>query len=82
MKVLVAGRNNSCSVLEAITLTEKLSKIKFNYKILKKNRTGDHKWYITNNSKFRKHYKKWKMKYNLKLILKEMISKEIENNDH
>ena len=75
---LGGGRNSSCSVLEAITLTEKLSKIKFYYKILKKNRTGDHKWYITNNSKFRKHYKKWKMKYNLKLILKEMISREIE----
>jgi len=79
---LGGGKNNSCSVLEAIALTEKLSKIKINYKILKKNRTGDHKWYITNNSKFSKHYKSWKIKYNLKLILEEIISKEIGKNDH
>ncbi len=79
---LGGGRKNSCSVLEAIYLTEKLSGIKFKFRLLNKNRTGDHKWYITDNSKFSKHFKNWKMKYNLNLILKEMINKEMKLNDY
>ena len=33
-----------------------------------KNKTGDHIWYITNNSKFKKNYPGWKLKYNLNNI--------------
>ena len=42
----------------------------------KKNRTGDHQWYITDNSKFKKHFKNWKLKYNIQKIYKEMIEAE------
>tara|TARA_B100002051_G_scaffold275133_1_gene318037 strand:- start:613 stop:1683 length:1071 start_codon:yes stop_codon:yes gene_type:complete len=75
---LGGGRENSCSVLEAIKLIEKESKIKFQYKILKKNRVGDHIWYISNNSKFKKDYKNWKIQKKLNLIIKEMVSSEFE----
>ena len=51
-------------------------KIKFNYIMKKKNRTGDHQWYITDNSKFKKHFKNWKLKYNIQKIYKEMIEAE------
>ncbi len=75
---LGGGRNNSCSILEAIKKVEELSKKKFKYKILKENRTGDHKWYITDNSKFMHDYKKWKIKYSLDSIIKEIIQGEIK----
>ena len=51
---LGGGRQNSCSILEAINDVQEISKIKFNYIVKKQNRTGDHKWYITDNSKFKK----------------------------
>ena len=75
---LGGGRQNSCSIIEAIKEIEQISKIKLNYTFKSKNRTGDHKWYITDNSKFKKHYKGWKLKYNIKNIFKEMIKVEID----
>ena len=70
------GRNNSCSILEAINLIENISGIKSNYKVLKKNRIGDHIWWITDNSKFKKHYPNWKIKYSLKKSIEHMIDFE------
>ena len=75
---LGGGRNNSCSILEAISLIEKISGIKSKYKILKKNRIGDHIWWITDNSKFEKDFPGWKIKYSLINSLEQMI--EFESN--
>ena len=52
---------------------ESKTKVGFNYQKSKKNREGDHIWYISNNRKFQKHYKNWKIKYNLNHILDEII---------
>ena len=73
------GRNNSCSILEAINLIENISGIKSKFKILKKNRIGDHIWWITDNSKFMKHFPKWKIKYSLKRSIEQMIYFEQKN---
>ena len=75
---LGGGRNNSCSILEAINLIEHMSGIKSKYKILKSNRIGDHIWWITDNSKFKKDYPKWNMKYSLKKSLEQMINFELK----
>ncbi len=40
---------------------------------MKKNRVGDHICYISDISKFRKHYPKWRLKYSLKDIIKQII---------
>jgi CDP-paratose 2-epimerase len=72
------GRKNSCSVIEAISIIENISKIKMLKKYNKKNRVGDHIWYISSNSKFKKDYKSWDVKYSLKNILKNIIT-EIKN---
>ena len=53
-------------------MIEMQTKMKLNYEYINKNRTGDHIWYITDNSKFKKHYPKWKIRYSLKKIIKEM----------
>ena len=70
------GRYSNCSIIEAIDLLENISKIKIKKEIIKKNRVGDHIWYISNTNKFRKHYPKWKQKYNTKKIIEELF----ENN--
>ena len=68
------GRYSNCSILEALELVEKISKIKIKTKIVKKNRVGDHIWYISNIKKFKKHYPKWKQTYDTKKIIEELIS--------
>ena len=72
------GRLNSCSILEAINLIEKISNIKSRYKVLKKNRIGDHLWWITDNSKFIQDYPKWKLKVSLKNSLEHMVNFELK----
>ncbi len=76
---LGGGRENSCSILEAIKMIEQISGKKSRYKILNKNRIGDHIWWISDNSEFKKDYPKWKIKIKLKESLKKMISHELQN---
>ena len=76
---LGGGRDNSCSILEAIKLIENISGIKSKYKVLKENRIGDHIWWITDNSKFKKDYPNWKIKYSLHKSLEQMIEFELKN---
>jgi CDP-paratose 2-epimerase len=70
------GRYSNCSIIEALKMLEKISKIKIKKEMIKKNRVGDHIWYISDTSKFKKDYPKWKQKYNTKKIIEELI----ENN--
>ena len=67
------GRYSNCSIIEALNLVEKISKIKIRRKILKAPRVGDHIWYISDTSKFKKHYPRWKQRYNTKKIIEELI---------
>ena len=69
------GRFSNCSIIEALELMESISKIKIKREVIKKNRVGDHIWYISNISKFKKNYPKWKQKYNTKKIIEELFEK-------
>ena len=68
------GNFSNCSIIEAINILENIGKKKFNYKVLKNIRSGDHKWWISDLSKFKKDYPNWKQTYNIKKILKEIYS--------
>ena len=67
------GRYSNCSIIEALNYVEEISKINIKKKILKTPRVGDHIWYISDTSKFKKHYPKWKQRYNTKKIIEELI---------
>ena len=67
------GRFSNCSVIEAINYIKEKKDLKIKLKYIKKNRVGDHIWYISNCYKFKKHYPKWRQKYNTKKILDELI---------
>lgn len=67
------GRYSNCSIIEALNLVESISKTSIKRKILKTPRVGDHIWYISDTSKFKKHYPNWKQKYNTKKIIEELI---------
>ena len=68
------GRYSNCSIIEALDLVEDIANISIKREILKKPRVGDHIWYISNLSKFKKHHPNWKQKYNTKKIIEELIN--------
>ena len=67
------GRKSNCSVIEAINYVESLVNIKVKKNYNKANRVGDHIWYISDTSKFKKHYPNWEQKYGTKKIIEELI---------
>ena len=70
------GRFSNCSIIEALNLVENLSKIKIKRNYIKQPRIGDHIWYISDMTKFKKHYPNWKQIYNTKKIIMELIDNE------
>lgn len=72
------GRENSISILEAISLTNNLLNYNWtNYELIKDNRVGDHIWYITDLSKFKNDYPEWEIKHDLTSIIKQIIKQNI-----
>jgi len=67
------GRKSNCSIIEALDLIEKEKKFLIKKNILKTARVGDHIWYISDTSKFKKHYPNWKQVYDTKRIIEELI---------
>jgi CDP-paratose 2-epimerase len=68
------GRFSNCSMLEGIQMCEKITGNKMNYSYSETNRIGDHIWYISDMSKFKKHYPAWTWKYNMEDILSQMYN--------
>lgn len=66
------ARHANISILEAIERIEKITGRKANTEYIPKNRIGDHIWYISDVSKFKKHYPRWDFTYNIDTILEEM----------
>ena len=56
---LGGGRANSCSILEAFTMTEEISGKKMLYDYIEKNREGDHICYISDLRKMKSHFPSW-----------------------
>lgn len=67
------GRFANCSVLEAIEICEEITGKKMNYIYANDNRIGDHIWYISDVSKFKKHYPTWDYKYSLDTTLVQIF---------
>jgi CDP-paratose 2-epimerase len=66
-------RENSISIMEAITKVGALSGKKLVYRYVDKNRVGDHICYITNMDKFKTDYPNWKITKSLDQIFTELI---------
>jgi CDP-paratose 2-epimerase len=67
------GRNNSTSILELIEILKNDFNINMNFNYVDIPRIGDHIWYISDFNKFQSIYPNWKLTYNLKDIIKNMI---------
>lgn len=66
------SRYSNTSVIEAIEKIEEITGKKAKIKYNPQNRIGDHIWYISDMSKFKKHYPKWDFTYASDKILEEL----------
>jgi CDP-paratose 2-epimerase len=73
---LGGGRENSISMLEAISRIEHMTGKKLQWRYVEEARKGDHVCYISNLSKFCSHYPKWRISHSLDDILEEIISSQ------
>mgnify|MGYP005758679329 FL=1 len=64
-------------MLEAIKIGENITGEKFNYKYSEIPRIGDHVWYVSDLTKFKKDYPNWKINYNVESIMDEIYTKNI-----
>lgn len=67
------GRHSNCSMQEAIALCEKIVEKKMNYSYSEENRIGDHMWWISDVSKFKRHYPQWDYHYSIEDILHQIF---------
>ena len=67
------SRFSNCSILEAIKLSEAITGKKFNSSYSEENRIGDHIWWISDTTKFKKDYPQWNQEYDISKILIELF---------
>jgi CDP-paratose 2-epimerase len=66
------SRFSNCSMLEAIAMCEEISGQKMKWQYVPENRVGDHIWWISDIGKFQAHYPGYKLKYDVRAILREI----------
>ena len=66
------GRENNCSMLEAIHLCQEICGRELQHTYVDENRIGDHIWYISDSSRFKGQYPQWKIKHTVIDILQEI----------
>ncbi len=66
------SRFSHCSMMESIRLCEKIAGRKMKTVYNEKNRIGDHRWWVSDVSKFLSHYPGWSLTKNTEDILGEI----------
>jgi CDP-paratose 2-epimerase len=72
------GRHSNCSVIEAIRLCEEITERPLRTRYVDENRRGDHTWWISDVSRFREHFPRWRLGYDVPRILREIYEKNAE----
>ncbi|MGE0864060.1 MAG: NAD-dependent epimerase/dehydratase family protein, partial [Vicinamibacterales bacterium] len=70
---LGGGKDNSCSILEAFSLTEGFTGKPQQYTYSEQNRTGDHICYYSDLRKMRAHYPAWDISKSLAATVQEIV---------
>jgi CDP-paratose 2-epimerase len=68
------SRHSNCSMLEAIAYTEELTGQRLNFSLSDEARSGDHIWWISDVRRFQRDFPEWRYKYDLKLIIQEIVA--------
>jgi len=70
------GRENSCSVLEAVKGLTGVIEKSLTWKYSDEARKGDHIWWISDTSKFERDYPRWDRSYSLEAIYRSLAKGE------
>lgn len=73
------GRENSCSMREAIALCEQIAGRELNWELGPEPRVGDHRWWISDLAPFTDDYPGWRIELDLPRILTEIHEANIEH---
>ncbi len=71
---LGGGRENSISMLEAISKIDETTERRMTWNYVEQNRKGDHICYISDLAKFKSHYPNWKITIGIDEILRQIIT--------
>jgi len=66
------GRESNCSMLEAIELCQEITGRPLKHSYSETSRSGDHVWYISDLSKFKRAYPGWSIDHDVPRILREI----------
>jgi CDP-paratose 2-epimerase len=67
------GRRSNCSVLEAISLCERISGRTTKITVSEDERSGDHIWYISDIRKFQRDYPEWTPTISLETTVEQIV---------
>lgn len=71
------GRGNSASILECFDLLEERLGRAVRWRYDERARRGDHICYISDMSKFRRHYPRWEITHSLSTIVDDLLAAEL-----
>jgi CDP-paratose 2-epimerase len=72
------GRYSNCSMLEAIDMCQEITGRELTWSYSEHNRIGDHIWWISDISKFKRHFPNWRLNYDVPQILQEIFTANLE----
>jgi CDP-paratose 2-epimerase len=76
---LGGGRESNCSMLEAIAACERISGNAIDWTLSEEARRGDHRWWISDLSEFRRDYPGWRLQYDIEMTLREIHDANVEH---
>lgn len=71
---LGGGKANSCSILEAFQITERLTEKPQKFTYLEENRIGDHICYYSDLTKMKSHYPAWDISISLEETIRQIVA--------
>jgi CDP-paratose 2-epimerase len=75
---LGGGRDSNISMIEAIAACERVAGRKLDWTLSDKARIGDHRWYISDLSEFRRDYSDWELTVSIDQILTDLYEANAE----
>ncbi len=66
------GRHANCSVLEAIAIVDRLEDRQMEWTLSRDVRVGDHQWWISDVSGFRRRYPDWQYEYDIAATIRDI----------
>ncbi len=73
------GLEANVSMIEAIRMIEELAQNKLTWEVKETARTGDHRWYVSDLSRFKNRFPGWSVTRGIPEIVDEMVSYEQHN---